>query len=45
MQLFTNISRKQKKVKNIRSSLYIHKHFSFTDINIWILINVGGIIS
>lgn len=39
-----NLSRKQKKVKNLRSSLYIHMHLSFTDINIWMLINIGGII-
>lgn len=39
-----NISRKQKEVKNLKSSLYIHMHLSFTDINMWMLINIGGII-
>lgn len=40
-----NISRKQKKTENVRSSLYIHIHLSFTDINIGILIDIGGVIS
>lgn len=39
-----NTSGKQKKVKNLRSSLYIHTHLCFTDTNVWMLINIGGII-
>lgn len=37
-----NTSGKQKKVKNLSSSLY--SHMGFTDTNVWMLINIGGII-